>query len=532
MGTGRATAEDTGAGATGAVGAPSSFLTATATATAGDVAGESVEAAVGDAEALRAAGVVGAGVRPSEPAVLAALRARPLRFPLTRASLRCWVYLAGGAVLGLVTAVLLLALTALGLGLSVVGVGLPLLLAVALSGLPAGALERRLLRLVEPEQVPDPHRALPGAGRRARLRTRLRERATWRELAHTLLVAPPLAAAGLGLTALLLFSAALVVSPVVVRVLAPETVMLIPGHAVPGPLHALPFTAAGLAGLYLGGLAGALLTTAHVRLARLLLGPREEDSGGQVLELTRSRARLADAFEAERRRIERDLHDGAQQQLVALTMTLGLAAHELRGHAGSDGAGAGAAGPVGAGAGGARVDGVDAAGAGADGAGADGADGPAAALALVDRARGEARQALEQLRALVRGIHPQVLTDHGLAAAVAEVALRHPVPVEVDLDLPGRLPGPVETTAYFTVIEALTNAAKHSGATAVTVHGRVADGRLVLQVTDDGRGGADPAAGAGLQGLADRVAILRGRLMVTSPTGGPTRLRLEVPCSG
>ncbi|MFJ4667485.1 sensor histidine kinase [Kitasatospora purpeofusca] len=490
MGTGRATAENTGAGATGAVGAPSSFLF--------------TAAAVEAAEAVRAAG---AADRSSEVAVLAALRARPLRFPFTRDSLRCWAYLSGGAVLGLVTAVLLLALTALGLGLSVVGVGLPLLLAVALSGLPAGALERRLLRLVEPEPVPDPHRALPGAGRPARLRTRLRERATWRELAHTLLVAPPLAAAGLGLTALLLFSATLVVSPLVVRALAPETVMLIPGHAVPGPLHALPFTAVGLAGLYLGGHAGALLTTAHVRLARLLLGPREEDSGGTVLELTRSRARLADAFEAERRRIERDLHDGAQQQLVALTMTLGLAAHELRGY-------------------------VHSGGGDADGADADAVDGPAGALALVDRARGEARQALEQLRALVRGIHPQVLTDHGLAAAVAEVALRHPVPVEVDLDLPGRLPGPVETTAYFTVTEALTNAAKHSGATAVTVRGRVADGRLVLQVTDDGRGGADPAAGAGLQGLADRVAILRGRLMVTSPTGGPTRLRLEVPCSG
>ncbi|WP_405006920.1 sensor domain-containing protein [Kitasatospora purpeofusca] len=495
MGTGRATAEDTGAGATGAVGAASSFLSSA------EVAADSVvEAAsvVGAAGGVRAAG---AADRSAEVAVLAALRARPLRFPFTRDSLCCWAYLAGGAVLGLLTAVLLLALTALGLGLSVVGVGLPLLLAVALSGLPVGALERRLLRLVEPAPVPDPHRALPGAGRPARLRTRLRERATWRELAHTLLVAPPLTAAGLGLTALLLFSATLVVSPVVVQVLAPETVMLIPGHAVPGPLHALPFTAVGLAGLYLGGHAGALLTTAHVRLARLLLGPREEDPGGQVLELTRSRARLADAFEAERRRIERDLHDGAQQQLVALSMTLGLAAYELRERAG--------------------------AGAGEAGAGAE-----AGALALVDRARGEARQALEQLRGLVRGIHPQVLTDHGLAAAVAEVALRHPVPVEVDLDLPGRLPGPVETTAYFTVTEALTNAAKHSGATAVTVHGRVVDGRLVLQVTDDGCGGADPAAGAGLQGLADRVAILRGRLMVTSPTGGPTGLRLEVPCSG
>ncbi|MFB7476908.1 sensor histidine kinase [Kitasatospora sp. NPDC056184] len=448
----------------------------------------------GAADAPRAAPAV---------AVQAALRARPLRFPFTRDSLRCWAYLAGGSLLGLVVAVLLAALALIGLGLSVVGVGLPLLLAVALSGRPVGALERRRLRLVEPSPVPDPHRALPGAGRRARLRTRLRERATWRELAHTLLVGPPLTAAGLGLTALLLFSAALVVSPLVVWALAPETVMLIPGHAVPGPLYALPATAVGLAGLLLGSYAGALLTTAHVRLARLLLGPREEDLGRErVVELTRSRARLVDAFEAERRRIERDLHDGAQQQLVALAMTLGLAAHELRER------GAGGAGDP----------------------GAAGADDPA--LALVDRARGEARRALEQLRGLVRGIHPQVLTDHGLAAAVSEVALRHPIPVEVDLDLPGRLPGPVESTAYFTVTEALTNAAKHSGAAAITVHGRIADGRLVLEVTDDGRGGADPAAGAGLQGLADRVAILRGRLMVTSPTGGPTRLRLEVPCSG
>ncbi len=492
MGTGWATVEDTGTG------------------TAGE--GPAGEGPVGDDST--GADPVEEGPTPADPpavAVQAALREHPLRFPFTRDSLRCWAYLSSGAVLGLLVTVLLVALAALGLGLSVVGVGLPLLLAVALAGLPVGALERRRLRLVEPTPVPDPHRALPGVGRRARLRTRLRERATWRALAHTLLVAPPLTAAGIGLTALLLFSAALVVSPVVVWVLAPETVMLIPGHVVPGPLHALPATAVGLAGLLLGSYAGVLLATAHVRLARLLLGPREEDPGHQVLELTRSRARLVDAFEAERRRIERDLHDGAQQQLVALTMTLGLAAHELRTHT----AAAAPVEPVPPGRGG-------------------GASGEAlpAVLALVDRARGEARQALEQLRDLVRGIHPQVLTDHGLAAAVAEVAQRHPVPVELDLDLPGRLPAPVESTAYFTVTEALTNAAKHSGATAVTVHGRVVDGRLVVQVTDDGRGGADPAAGAGLQGLADRVAILRGRLMVTSPTGGPTRLRLEVPCSG
>ncbi|MFD7590833.1 sensor domain-containing protein [Kitasatospora sp. NPDC059811] len=426
-------------------------------------------------------------------AVWAALRAHPLRFPVTPWVPRCWAYLLGGALLSPLLLAALAVLLVLGLGLSVVGVGLPVLLALALAGIPAAALERRRLRLVEPAPLPDPHRPLPGAGRRARLRTRLRERATWRELAHTALTATALAAAALGFSAVLLFCAALVVSPVIVWALAPETVMIIPGRAVSGPLAALPFSAAGLAGLLLCAYAGALLTTAQVALARLLLGPREEDTGRQVLELTRSRARLADAFEAERRRIERDLHDGAQQQLVALSMTLGLADHALR-----------------------------------DGSAQSGDR----ATALVARARGEARQALEQLRGLVRGIHPQVLTDHGLAAAVAEVALRHPIPVRSDFDLPGRLPAPVETTAYFTVTEALTNAAKHSGAAAITVSGRIADGRLVLQVTDDGHGGADPAAGAGLRGLADRVALLKGRLMVTSPTGGPTTLRLEVPCSG
>jgi signal transduction histidine kinase len=124
-----------------------------------------------------------------------------------------------------------------------------------------------------------------------------------------------------------------------------------------------------------------------------------------------------------------------------------------------------------------------------------------------------------------------VLTDHGLAAAVAEVAVRNPIPVQVDLDLPYRLPEQVETMAYFSVIEALANAAKHSGATQVTVAGHHADGLLSLLISDDGRGGADPTAGSGLQGLADRLAILQGRLLLTSPAGGPTRLRVEVPCS-
>jgi signal transduction histidine kinase len=271
--------------------------------------------------------------------------------------------------------------------------------------------------------------------------------------------------------------------------LTPDTVTLLPGRPVGSPGEALPAGVAGLIGLVLSAYAAGWLAGAQAKAARFLLSPRDEGLSTRVIELTRSRARLIDAFEAERRRIERDLHDGAQQQLVALSMTLGLAEMQLR-------------------------------------------EENARARELVARARGEARLCLEQLRRLVRDIHPQVLTDHGLAAAVAEVALRNPIPVTVDIDLPHRLPGLVETTAYFTVTEALANAGKHSGASRITITGRLRDDRLYLTVIDNGRGGADPDAGAGLRGLADRMAILKGRLTVVSPLGGPTELRVEVPCSG
>ncbi|WP_030682426.1 sensor histidine kinase [Streptomyces sp. NRRL B-1347] len=416
-------------------------------------------------------------------------REPPHRFLLSSWPLRCWSYVCGGAPLGLAVLLVMLVLVAGGLLLSAVGAGLVLLTAAALFGLPVGRLERRRLRLVEPKAPPlaNPHRRLQNAGIRARLRTRWRERATWRELGYAWLLALVFSTAGLGMALLLLFACVLIASPVVVWALAPETVMIIPGQAVPHPAAALPFTAAGLLVLALLAYTAGLLAGAQVRTAHFLLAPREEPLTRHVVELTRSRARLVDAFEAERRRIERDLHDGAQQQLVALTMTLGLAELEL-------------------------------------------GDGNPAAAELLARGRGEARRALDQLRDLVRGIHPQVLTDHGLAAAVTEVALRHPVPVTVDVDLP-RLPDAVETTAYFTVTEALTNAAKHSGATDVQVWGRLRDERLTLKITDDGRGGADPAQGTGLTGLADRLAILRGRLTVSSPAGGPTELTVEVPCS-
>ncbi|MEU1727237.1 histidine kinase [Nonomuraea sp. NPDC005692] len=218
-------------------------------------------------------------------------------------------------------------------------------------------------------------------------------------------------------------------------------------------------------------------------MVRAVLAP----AGSELSEVMRSRARLVDAFETERRRIERDLHDGAQQRLVALSMTLGLA----------------------------RLDVPE--------------DSPTARM--LDAAHDEARQALAELRELIRGVHSQVLTDRGLGAAIRDVAGRSPVPVDVDAEELGRLPAPVEVTAYYVVSEALANVARHSGATRAAVTARTAAGTLAVEVRDDGVGGADPASGTGLTGLADRLAVVAGRLSVSSPPGGPTLVRVEIPCA-
>jgi len=208
-------------------------------------------------------------------------------------------------------------------------------------------------------------------------------------------------------------------------------------------------------------------------------------------ELRESRARLIEAGLAERRRLERDLHDGAQQRLVALSLQVGLAQRELERGAG----------------------GVD------------------AATGLLDRARDELRLALEELRELARGIHPAVLTDRGLDAAVSTLAARFPLPIEVEATPPGRLPGAVEVAAYFVVSEALANMAKHAGASRASVRVAREGADAVVEVRDDGRGGARLGAGTGLQGLADRVAGLDGRLDVLSPPGGGTLVRARIPCA-
>ncbi|MFF3894980.1 sensor domain-containing protein [Streptomyces sp. NPDC001812] len=400
---------------------------------------------------------------------------------------RAVVYLVTGAVAGAATLVGIVVAAAAGGVLAVVVVGLPLLVLTALAGIPVAQVERRRLRLVDRDPAPGRPRQPTAAGLWAWLTTRLRERATWQELGYALLFAGLLwPVDALAVTAALALPLATVATPLLMATVGEgeETKVLKQWTVTTWPT-AFGVAVLGLLFLALGAYALGLAAGARAELTRVLIAPREGDLGARVVELTRSRARLVDAFDAERRRIERDLHDGAQQRLVALTMTLGLA----------------------------RL------------------DAPPGALAdQLAKAHGEAGKALEELRELIHGVHPKVLADYGLEAAVADAADRSAVPVDVCLELSGRLPRAVEAAAYFVVCEALANVARHSGADRAEVTGGHRDGRLFLQVRDDGRGGAEAGAGSGLTGLADRVSVLGGRLSLSSPPGGPTLLCVEIPC--
>lgn len=396
-------------------------------------------------------------------------------------------YLLGGVLLGVLVLVGgILGLT-LGLALALVLVGIPLLPLLAFAGIPIAALERRRAHLIDPAPpAPTPHRTPEAPGIPAWFKLRLKEQATWRELAYAALLA-------LVLWPLDLLVLACTVGAPAVLMAAPVQLALDGGDIRAAKLwlvsdypHAFATALLGFALLVpllcpLGAYA-----TARAALARLLLAPREAELATQLEEVTRSRARLVDAFEAERRRIERDLHDGAQQRLVALTMSLGLA----------------------------RLD----------------ADPGSPLAAQLATAHDEAGLVLTELRELIRGIHPQVLADYGLAAAIEDAADRSPIPVDTDLDLP-RLPEPVESAGYFAVREALTNIARHSNAPRAHIRARHEQHEtLRIDVRDEGDGGADPDRGTGLTGLADRIAVLDGTLTVTSPPGGPTVLSVEIPC--
>ena len=320
---------------------------------------------------------------------------------------------------------------------------------------------------------------------------------TWREIAYLALLGP------LGLLGCVVVVAAWTGAAVLV-LLPLYNPMLATGARIgrDGLLGALPFTmvvdtvpetllmaAVGIGLALAAPWIARSVAGAEGRLAAGLLGPSERAAlSNRVDELRARREQLVEVVEAERRRIERDLHDGAQQRLVALAMNLGMAKDKFD-------------------------------------------KDPQLARALLDEAHADAKQAMVELRNLARGIHPAVLSDRGLDAALSSLAGKAPVPVAVEVWVPERPSAAIETTAYFVVAEALTNIAKHAGATRAAVTVARQNGHLKVEVTDDGIGGADATRGTGLAGLVDRVTAVDGTVRLSSPAGGPTILTVELPCA-
>ncbi|MFF3542316.1 sensor histidine kinase [Streptomyces platensis] len=401
---------------------------------------------------------------------------------------RSVLYLACGFPVGLVWLICCAVLLGLGLATALFLVGLPLIAAVLLSGLPLGAVERARLRMFTGTAVPSPHAPVSG-GPRAWLRQRAAERATWWELAYAVAHCALSLCDFVLVTGSLTLSLALLAAPLLRR-FTPDGQVRMAVFQAHSDAQAFVLVLCGVVLLALTHLTLTRYAAARARLATSVLTQRGGAGAGhdeRIGQLVRSRARILDAYDAERRRIERDLHDGAQQRLTGLIMTLGLARLELAG-------------------------------------------GDAAARELVDRAAEETRTTLRELRELVHGIYPATLTDRGLSAALAELAEDAVLPVEAEVELAERPPEAVEAATYFVACEAMANVTKHSAATEARLSLRRTGTGLVLEVRDNGVGGADAESGTGLLGLADRVAVFGGTVHLSSPVGGPTLVHVEIPC--
>jgi signal transduction histidine kinase len=420
------------------------------------------------------------------------------RFFARLLSVRTWtetVHLLADLAVGIATFTWTVTMLSLGAGLAITLIGIPLLVLTVVSGRWIGEIERARVRLLLGDEVPPPLPLPRGTGLLSWLRIGLGDRAGWKGLAYSLIMLPwgivtftvtvVVWSVSLGLATIPLYDWAL-----------PDGGFEWGSYQLTGfglvGAYALSFVV-GLACLALAPKVISAMAEGDRRLVRMLLsrGPNEVLEQ-RVTQLQESRDASVEGAASELRRIERDLHDGAQQRLVSLAMNLGIAKDRLE----------------------------------------ESADPRAAEL--VSRAHDEAKQAITELRDLVRGIHPAVLTDRGLDAAVSALAARCPVPVTLDTDVPRRLPAAIEAAAYFVVAEALTNVAKHSDArqAIVRLDERGPDGarQLVVEVHDDGRGGASIELGTGLRGLNDRVRALEGSMLLNSPVGGPTSIVVELPC--
>jgi signal transduction histidine kinase len=377
-----------------------------------------------------------------------------------------------------------------GVSLLITLIGLPILTLTMLSARAAGDVERWRARAFLRTPIERPaRRQRRGDGTLTKLINPLRDASTYRDLLYVWLVQPVLG---------------------LVNFIVAVTAWSIPLWAITLPIYAVRWESAApvvfgerlgtwgevipvaVAGLIVLPLAPRVIR-AFARLdaatARGLLSPSKTEALEEQIDTLRdTQARSVDIAMADRRQIERDLHDGGQQRLLALGMDLSMALEKFE---------------------------TD----------------PDAARELVGDAHKEAQRAVGELRNLARGVHPAVLTDRGLDAALSALAARSPIPVRLDVELRDRPPASVEATAYFIVAEALTNAARYADASAVDVRVREVNGKLRVEVADNGVGGAVERPGGGLAGLADRASSVEGSLAVTSPAGGPTIVLAELPCT-
>jgi signal transduction histidine kinase len=405
------------------------------------------------------------------------------------------VYLVLGLPAGILTFTWVVTGWSLALGLAILVVGLPLAVLTILGSRWLARMERHRAALVLGARVPERYRTPRSDRIIDRLKALLADASTWKDLAWHLLLLP---LGVLGFTvAVASWSFALGGLSVPLWWWIPHTPIQWVGITVDSWWWALLCFAICLVALPIAIALVRATAAGSGALATIILGPGRQELEERVETLTETRAGAVDAAAAELSRIERDLHDGAQARLVALALDLGMAEDRFERD-------------------------------------------PDGARELVEKARGEAKLALGELRDLARGIRPAMLSERGLVEALRAFAARSPLPATVTTDIGtqspsgtgtgGKLPERVELAAYFVVAEALTNAAKHSGGTRAQVRLVREDGRLAVEVSDDGHGGADPR-GDGFEGLRRRVAALDGTLRVASPPGGPTLVRAELPCA-
>jgi signal transduction histidine kinase len=398
------------------------------------------------------------------------------------------LYLLLALPLGVAEFAFLVTAISFGFSTAITLIGIPVLVASVYAWRWLAELERRLIGRLVGVEIPSPYRPDPVSGRWwTRFAARLADPATWKDLAF-LLLQLPLGILSFSVTvAVFGFGLRLLFAPVYYEPFADGD--WIAWLNVDTLTEAFAVAPVGALILFVGIPALGALGRLYGWLAAQLLGSNADPAlTARVTELQDARSRIIAAADDERRRIERDLHDGAQQRLVALALNLRMAEQRA-------------------------------------------ASGDPAAAELVRQAGEEAQLALKELRDLARGIHPAILTNRGLPAALEDLASRATVPVEV-LATPGeRLPDAVQAAAYFVVSECLANIGKHANAETATVAVSVQDGQLTVEVSDDGVGGAELDGGSGIQGLADRVGALSGSLAVDSPAGGGTRVTAVIPLS-